>query len=73
MTPARTKRKRNITRLALVLALAAVASATLTGLAETLRGDDHGQEQHGVPPEVATHMHRVLGGRSAGDLFPRQR
>jgi hypothetical protein len=74
MTVVRTKHQKNrITRLVLVLALAAVAAATLTGLTDTLRGDDHGQEQHGVPPEVATHMHMWLGGRSVGDLFPQQR
>ena len=73
MTVVRTKHKKNrITRLALVLALAVVAAATLTGLADTLRGDDQGQEQHAVPPEVATHMHMWLGGRSAGDLFPQR-
>jgi hypothetical protein len=70
MTAVRTKHKRNITRLALVLALALVASATLAGLTERLRGDEHGHEQNGASPEIAVHMHTVLGGRSAGDLFP---
>ena len=73
MTAVRTKQVRMITRLALVLALGAVASVTLTGLAVTLRGGDYGQDPQSVPPEVASHMHMVLGARNAGDLFPHQR
>jgi hypothetical protein len=70
MNAVRTKHNRKITRLALVLALAVVASAALTGLAETLRVDDHGQDPQSIPPEVASHMHGVLGVRSLGDVFP---